>query len=90
MGSTGFPDPDTVAAVQFKSRADVCDDATARGTKGVRLKSKVPWTCAHADTFGLMHDPRSSFNVISAWGMSRTQRWMGKFLSTLQRSPAIK
>jgi hypothetical protein len=33
----------------------------------VRLKSKVPWTWAHADSFGLMREPRSRFNVISAW-----------------------
>jgi hypothetical protein len=44
------------------------------GPNGVRLKSNVPWTWAHADNFGLMREPRSRFSVISAFGRSWSQR----------------
>jgi hypothetical protein len=40
----------------------------------VQLKSKEPWTWAHADNFGLMQEPRSRFNMISGCGRSWSQK----------------
>lgn len=59
------------------------------GANGVRLKSNVPFNWAWAESFGLRRDPRTKFNVSSAWGRSLSHKWSGKFLSTLHR-PAMK
>jgi hypothetical protein len=47
----------------------------------VQLKSKVLWTWAHADNFGLMREPRSRFNMISGCGRSWSQK---KFVDTAE------
>jgi hypothetical protein len=56
---------------------------------GVRLKSKWPLSWAHAESLGLIRDPRSKLRVSRAWGTRRSHKWRGKSLSTLQR-PAMK
>ena len=61
----------------------------AGGASGVRLKSKTPFIWAYADSFGLMRDPRSMFNVISACGNNLSNKCSGKCLSTLHK-PAMK
>ena len=33
------------------------------GASGVRLKSKAPWTCAHAESLGLIRDERSKLRL---------------------------
>ena len=59
------------------------------GPIGVRLKSNTPLSCAYAESFGLMRDPRNKFRVVRAWGKRRSHRRNGSSGSVLQRM-AIK
>ena len=59
------------------------------GASGVRLKSNVPYSWAHAERFGLMRLPLSKLSVISAWGMRRSHRSRGNWGSVLHK-PAMK
>jgi hypothetical protein len=56
---------------------------------GVRLKSKLPFSCAQAESFGFRREPRKRLRLIMAWGSRRSHKWSRKSLSTLQR-PAMK
>jgi hypothetical protein len=52
---------------------------------GVRLKSKVPWICAWADSFGLIRDPWRRFREISACQIRQSRKWISKSVSTLHK-----
>ena len=38
------------------------------GTRGVQLKSYVPWICAHAESLGLIHELHRRLRVSRACG----------------------
>jgi hypothetical protein len=56
---------------------------------GWALKSCLPWICSHADSFGLILDPRSRLRVSSACGIVLSQRYIGK-LSSVEYQPAAR
>jgi hypothetical protein len=44
------------------------------GARGVRLKSKIPLSCAQEESLGLRREPRRRFKVMRACGRMRSQR----------------
>lgn len=56
---------------------------------GVLLKSNAPWSWAQAESWGLILDVLSRFNVSRACGRSLSQRCIGKE-SLVEQRPAIK
>ena len=56
---------------------------------GVALKSYRPFICSHADSLGLIRDPRIKFSVSSACGNVLSHRCMGNWVS-MDHHPAAK
>jgi hypothetical protein len=54
---------------------------TLGGAIGVALKSYLPCSCSHADSFGFIRDPRSKFSVSSACGIVLSHKCIGNALS---------
>jgi len=73
-------------ALAFRGQERGCQVVAARG---VRLKSKSPWTWDQANKRGLMRDVRSRFNVMSAGGRSWFHSVVGKLAAEVH-NPAIK
>ena len=49
------------------------------GTRGVRLKLKLPKVAAYAERLGWRREDRRRFSVMSHCGNSLSHSWIGKF-----------
>ena len=59
------------------------------GTRGVRLKLKLPKVAAYAERLGWQREDRRRFNVMSHCGNNLSHSWIEKFGSSVA-SPAKK